>query len=534
MQDSNQLNSRSCSLPRNPPQETGDATDEGLSLTSAEELFPDFDPCDSKFDSIPLTHLSNNFTPINGYQSSLFQVDTNSLNTGEQTQDRSLASSTSNCQPQGSKRNVVTYEESRDTKRLKHSVPLLATPSSSPFQTLRVTKARSVRNGIAFPKLEEETVNGHDNSHGHAADSQFPQGWTVVNPLTPYPTRGQQESEEQLNNDSTAELAVKPDARCTPILPVSSSNAVSSTSIEDEYPLDDDLMEEDMTCLLDAAVENVRETHIPPSSVTQAWDHDSRSAAEYDPTLQYSSPFSSLEKPKDSQPASMTGGIDEIEEDLLDDDVDWNTVYAITSTIPKISSAAGPEDAVHSQLLGQNINIEKPIEKNDWSQKATPLRPFVRPPFPEKTRDRSTVPGLSSDTVLRTCFRIGEMVNQAAHCLCHRQDAVFELFARVNYSNRESLQRRQHFQFIDLFKDQRPYPAGVLTNWRVGSQLDRQSSAFLNVSSEPRICRCICKPIRDSKAAIGLSLVVLAIRESDWTQVEWAKQVVCGGPDAAT
>lgn len=536
MQDYNQPNSRSCSLPRNPPQETVDTTDEGLSLTSAEELFPDLNPCDSKFDSISLTHLSNTFTPINGYQPSSFQLDTDSLTNDEQTQDHSLGNSTSNCQPQGSKRNVVAYEESRDTKRPKHSVALalLATPSYSPFQTLRVTKARSVSNSVAFPKLEEETVNGRANCHSQAADSQYPQGWTVVNPLTPYPTRGQEESKEQLNIDSVAELAVKSNARCTPILPVSSSNAVSSTSIEDEYPLDDDLMEEDMTCLLDAAAENVRETHIPPSSVTQAWDHDSRSAVEYDPTLQYSSPFSSSEKPKDSQPASMTGGIDEIEEDLLDDDVDWNTVYAITSTIPKVSSSVGPEDVVHSQPLGQNTNIEKPIEKNHWGQKATPLRPFIRPPFPEKTRDRSTVPGLSSDTVLRTCFRIGEMVNQAAHCLCHRQDAVFELFARVNYSNRESLQRRQHFQFIDLFKDQRPYPAGVLTNWRVGSQLDRQSSAFLNVSAEPRICRCICKPIRDPKAAIGLSLVVLAIRESDWTQVEWTKQVVCGGPDAAT
>ncbi|KAI1095605.1 hypothetical protein F5B19DRAFT_440238 [Rostrohypoxylon terebratum] len=481
---------------------------------------------------------SNAFTPINGQQSSLSQPAANSPTTDEQMQNRSSGSSTSKCQAQSSKRNAVSYEvsheESRDTKRPKHSVPLLATPSSSPFQTLRVTKARSASNNFAFHKLEAETVNDRVSSHGQATDSRFRQGWNVAGPLTPHPTREHQESGDQLNHNSVAESAIKTDVICAPILTVSSSNAVDSTDIKDEYPLDDDLMEEDMTCLLDTVVENVRETHIPPSSVTQAWDHDSRSAVEYDPTLQYSSPFSSLEKAKDSQSASMIREIHEADENLLDDDVDWNAVYAITSTIPKISSAAGPEDALHSRPLGQNTNIEKPIEHNHGGQKATPLRPFVRPSFPEKIRDRPTVPGLSSDTVLRTCFRIGEMVNQAAHCLCHRQDAVFELFARVNYSNRENLQRRQHFQFMDLFKDQRPYPAGVLTNWRIGSQLDRQSSAFLSASAEPRICRCICKPIRDPKAAIGLILAILAIRETDWAQVEWAKHMVCGGPNAAT
>ncbi|KAI1211288.1 uncharacterized protein F4807DRAFT_32037 [Annulohypoxylon truncatum] len=535
MQDYNQPNSRSCSLPRNLLQETADATDERLVLTSEEELFPDVNTCDGKIDSVPLYHLRNVFTPINDRKPSLFQTATgSSVHSGpictidEQTQDRSSETAASKCQAQGSKRNVMAYEESRDAKRPKHQLPLLATPSSSPFQTLRVTKARSVGNNVSLLK----SAKYHDGPHGQATDSHLPQGWSTVDALTPYPTRRQEEFGNQLNNDSVVELANNSDATSRPPLPVSSLNAADDADLRDEYPLDDVLREEDMASLLNTAAKNVKETHIPPSSVTQGWDHDSRSAVEYDPTLQYSSPFSS-EKPKSSQSMNMDGGPHNGEEDLLDDDVDWNAVYAITSTIPKGSSAAGPQDIVYPRPTGQSTYAEKSVEHNHHVEETIPLKPFVRPPFPEKIHDRSTVSGLSSDTLLRTCFRIGEMVNQAAHCLGHQQEAVFELFARVNYSSRESLQRRQHFQFIDLFKDQRPYPAGVLTNWRVGGQLDRQSSAFLNVSAEPKICRCICKPIRDSKTTIGLSLVVLAIRESDWMQIKWTKQILCGGPDAA-
>ncbi|KAI2468360.1 hypothetical protein F4781DRAFT_398550 [Annulohypoxylon bovei var. microspora] len=490
MQDYNQPSSRSCSPPKQPPQEIVETVD-----TS--------------------TH-SGIISSIDG-----------------QTHDLSSKSPSLNCQAQGSKRTGTTYEESRDAKRSKRQPSLLTTPSSNPFQTLRVTKARITGNNVCLFKPAEDTYRDYGESRGQVADFQYPLGWTIAEPLTPYPTRGWQESRDQVNSNSIVELANDSDAIDDPLLPVSSSNAVASIDLRDEYPLDDDLMEEDITCLLDTAVDNVQETHIPPSSVTKAWDHDSRSAVEYDSTLQYSSPFSSSENQKGSQSVSVTGGLGNGEEDLLDDDVDWNTVYTMTSTIPKDSSAVGPQDIVRPPPTDQSTYMEKPIENNHRVEETIPLKPFVRTRFPEKIRDRSIVSGLSSDTVLRTCFRIGEMVNQAANCLGHRQEVIFELFARVNYSNRESLQRRQHFQFIDLFKDQRPYPAGVLTNWRVGSQLDRQSSAFLNLSTEPRICRCICKPIKDSKTTVGVSLVVLAIRESDWMQIKWAKQIVCGGPDDA-
>ncbi|KAI0839784.1 hypothetical protein F5Y06DRAFT_264604 [Hypoxylon sp. FL0890] len=316
--------------------------------------------------------------------------------------------------------------------------------------------------------------------------------------------------------------------------PEESTNLDSGANIdlEDEYPLDDDLMEEDIACLLDTAMDDVQETRIPPSSVTQAWDHDSRSAAEYDPTLQHSSPLSSIGKPGGPQTVDAAWKHNNSDDDLLDEDVDWNAVYAMTSTIPTDSSTAGLQGIVHPPLGNGFTYTEKTVEHNSHVKNdALPMKPFVRPPFPEKVRDRSVISGLSSNTVLRTCFRIGEIINQAVHCLNHRQEVVFELFARVTYSSRESLQRRQHFQFVDLFKDQRLYPAGILSDWRVGSQLDRQSSAFLGTNSEPRICRCVCKPVRDPKISIGLSLVVLAIRETDWMQIRWAKKMFCGGSE---
>ncbi|KAI0120496.1 hypothetical protein F4776DRAFT_632811 [Hypoxylon sp. NC0597] len=510
-----------------------------------------------------------------------------------------LENSRLDVESQGLKRSQITYDEDSNAKRPKYQWSLPATPSSSPFQTLRVTKSRNISSRNSLSKIEEVTPGDHDVLKDEIAGSQRPLGRTPMGQLTPHPTSRGQKYEDEPNHSPVVESAnglyeisspfFADDISSVPITfpdtpvtidsrnkshanlaattvaelptnskyltvsnngklcqnasdadelakePVESINLSSSVNInlEDEYPLDDDLMEEDIACLLDTAMNNVRETHIPPSSVTLAWDHDSRSAAEYDPTLQYSSPLS-LGKTGVSQSVSVPEKLNDRQDDLLDEEVDWNAIYAMVSIAPKNPSSTGHQGMVRPSLGDGIAYIEKPIAHNpSIRDDTTPLKPFVRPPFPAKVRDRSIIPGVSSDTMLRTCFRIGEMINQAAHCLNHRQEVVFELFARVTYSSRESLQRRQHFQFIDLFKDQRPYPAGILSDWRVGSQLDRQSSTFLGTSSEPRMCRCVCRPMRDPKITIGFNLMVLAIREIDWMQIRWTKKIVCGGSDDA-
>ncbi|OTB09538.1 hypothetical protein M426DRAFT_18176 [Hypoxylon sp. CI-4A] len=505
------------------------------------------------------------------------------------------------------KRNQIKQEDGNPAKRLKHQQSLLPTPSSSPFQTLRVTKSRTSSHSV-FSKIEDHLLDYDGATRRQFPSTLYVPELSTMQQLTPCLTLASPEETKLLSHDTTEQSLSNAESRCS--LPVVKQEAPTLSAMEqtsdtidfsrdlsqgqvsymgeverladlemerldgfarfdademaiwegmgefdnllaetekvkgadgddgenfeDEYPLDDDLMEEDMACLLDAGLGCVQEAHIPPSSVTQAWDHDSRSAAEYDPTLQYSSPQSASEKPTSSQLAEALHRPENNQDDLLDENVDWNTVYAMVSAISKLSSGVNSKDTTCPSQDYQATLTGKHVEQVSHTENEICLRPFARPPFPEKVPDRYTVPGLSSGTVLRTCFRIGEMVNQAAHCLNHQQDVVIELFARVTYSSRERLQRRQHFQFADLFKDQQPYPVGMLTDWRAGSQLDLQSSAFLPKSAVSKICQCVCKPKKDPKAPIGLSLVVLGIREIDWTQIRRTKTIICGVPgDAA-
>ncbi|KAF3061703.1 hypothetical protein GL218_03095 [Daldinia childiae] len=487
------------------------------------------------------------------------------------------------------------YEEDDGAKHSPHRLSLPAVPSSSPFQTLRVTKSGATNGNISLPKIED-TQASYNIKQGQFIDPRYPLGHTTIEQLTPYSTPALFKSKDQQNHNgvvgSSKELHIvnsfsfagnlggfpvtlpyTPKSNDTSWNsshgnPVGTSvvgrptslthlttlgnahpcndvdndneilgkspkpdnlNADASDEAQDEYPLDSDSMEEDMAYVLGTALDNFQEAHIPPSSVAQAWDRDSRSAVEYDSTLQHSSP----NEPIASHIVDTAENPNSNHDDLLDEDVDWNVVYTMTSIIPNSASSTNLQNTANPLLQGKITRMEKFVESGARIENMKPLKPFVRPPFPEKVRGHSVVSELSPRTVLRTCFRIGELVNQAVHCLNHRQDVVFELFARVTYSSRESLQRNQHFQFIDLFKDQLPYPAGVFSNWRVGTQLDRQSAAFLDTRAEPKLCRCVCKPRRDPKVAIGLTLVVTAIREIDWAHIILAKKTVCGGSDDA-
>ncbi|KAI1662170.1 hypothetical protein F4813DRAFT_378506 [Daldinia decipiens] len=471
------------------------------------------------------------------------------------------------------------HEEDDGVKHSPHRSSLPTVPSSSPFQTLRVTKSGATNGSIFLPKIEDAQAS-YNIKQGQFIDPRYLLGHTTIKQLTPYSTATLFKSKDQHNHNGVvgsskeirivngSPLAGNPGGfpATLPYTPKSiddswnsshgnlvgtlvvgrptslthlttlgnahpcngagndnailgksskpdNPNADTSDDAQDEYPLDSDSMEEDMVYLLGTALENVQEAHIPPSSVAQAWDRDSRSAVEYDSTLQHSSPNELIA----SHIVDVAENPNSNHDDLLDEDVDWNVVYTITSTVPNGASSTNLQNTANPLLQGQIARTEKIVECDARAEDTTPLKPFVRPPFPAKVRDRSVVSELSPRTVLRTCFRIGELVNQAIHCLNHRQDVVFELFAR----------------FIDLFKDQLPYPAGVLSNWRVGTQLDRQSAAFLDTRAEPKLCRCVCKPRRDPKVAIGLTLVVTAIREIDWAHIILAKKTVCRGSDDA-
>jgi hypothetical protein len=313
----------------------------------------------------------------------------------------------------------------------------------------------------------------------------------------------------------------------TPPLASCSDNAMQHDGLIDEYALDES-EEEDMVRLANQA-EVCVESHMPPSSLADDWDQDSRYGDEYDPNLQHSSlPSSSTTSNLQDNPTRNCKPTSNIQEDLLDDDVDWDAVFAITSSLPKDPSLVGSRTAVQQQTT--QTRTETPLEIPYLTDVEISLAPFVRPAYPDKVRDRSPIPGLSSKTVLRTCFRIGEMISQASRCFHQQQEAVFELYARVTYSSRESLTRKQHFQFVDLFKDQRPYPSGTLVGWRLGSLLDRQSQVFVKTIF-PKLCWCLCKPKRDPLASTRWKFEIIGIRETNWTQIQYAKMIMCAGKD---
>lgn len=266
--------------------------------------------------------------------------------------------------------------------------------------------------------------------------------------------------------------------------------------VEDAYSFDDS-DEEEMIQLLENT--DVSPSRIPPSSVIQKLDHDSRSATSFDSELQFSSPGKSNYETTEAAFA---------EPDLLDEEVDWDLVAAYaTKATSSLKANPVPSDARTPNKQSSQV-------------------PIVRPPFPVKVKDRSVVVGFSSKTMMRTCFRIGELLNTSAKCAREKQDVFLELFARVIYSSRENAARVQHFQLRDLFTDRQPFLSGVFKDWKSGGPVDQQSSVFLGPRGKDKLCRCLCKLIDDKKAVIGRSAMILSIRETTWDEVQWALRVV--------
>ncbi|KAK1759480.1 hypothetical protein QBC47DRAFT_372079 [Echria macrotheca] len=280
-----------------------------------------------------------------------------------------------------------------------------------------------------------------------------------------------------------------------------------------------------MAALLDAVVE--APPLVPPSSVIRGMDCGSSDEI-FDPNLRGSSPNK-----------SPTSALQNQNVDLLDEDVDWDEV------MDNVLEPVAPEDSIissHKPPAPVPLPATEPLTQTDRPLPRPP-QPFVRPKFPDPVRDKSPIAGISHTSILRICFRIGELLNEGKRASLASQDVVFELFARVSYSSRESntqtttttYPRIQHFQFIDLYKDQLPYPTGKLTGWKTDSQTDCQSRVFLSPSGsagrrkkgEAKLCRCVCRLKKDKKAELGWALEVLTIRETDWEEIELTKRAVC-------
>lgn len=165
-------------------------------------------------------------------------------------------------------------------------------------------------------------------------------------------------------------------------------------------------------------------------------------------------------------------------------------------------------------------NFVSPVISTTRILAAKARKPIVRSPFPCPVRDRSPIIGLSSTTVLKTCFRIGEAINQSHQASKAGKHVMLELYARVLRSQRDEV--KQGFTFCDLFHTKPPYIKAVYDAviWKQVQLFNYDSKRLLQ---EGRMCRCMGIMKRDGKEWI---MTVLNIWEATWEDIEWVEGIV--------
>jgi hypothetical protein len=249
-------------------------------------------------------------------------------------------------------------------------------------------------------------------------------------------------------------------------------------------------------------------------------------------------------------PASSQTMIDDdsFDDDLMDDDL--LDLIADTVSVPgsplsqssspvKLNALTGSSQSQHalqSSTISDNVSSAENSSSSRPSKKfVSPVtltsrvlavtgdearKPIVRSPFPPAVRDRSPIIGMSSSTVLRSCFRVGEAISQSCHAAKAGNNVLIELYARVLSSGRDELQQR--FTLCDLFHAKPPYIQATYAAaiWK-SVQLFEYDSARL--MQQGRICRCIGTMKRNGK---DWALTVLNIWEATWDDVQWVEGIV--------
>lgn len=152
--------------------------------------------------------------------------------------------------------------------------------------------------------------------------------------------------------------------------------------------------------------------------------------------------------------------------------------------------------------------------------RAAARKPIVRRLFPSAVRDRSPIIGLSSNTLLRTCFRIGEAINQSSQAAKSGQHVMIELYARVLASERT--EKQQYFTFCDVFHAKPPYIQGVYdaAMWKAVQLFEYDGRRLLQPG---RMCRCIGTMRRNGRERI---MAVHNIWEATWEDIQWVAGIV--------
>ncbi|KAJ8063290.1 hypothetical protein OCU04_008520 [Sclerotinia nivalis] len=304
---------------------------------------------------------------------------------------------------------------------------------------------------------------------------------------------------------------------------------------EDDFPFDTDIEEEMLRLAETSQVRGIVETFEPPPSLTLPPDGDDTDREVYDNTLQFSSPTSRKSVSGEIPRVQSTDLSSPSKPPATNEDADWRY---ITSTAMGSAKTPVPQ---HTEILVPSLENKAPeklpspvkaVQTNaskiwlDDSHEYLPLTPFARPKFPPLVQDRCPVNGLSSQTILRVCFRIGEMLKEGGRCNALGQDAIVELFARVNFSSREPGTTKQHFQFADLFHDRPPFAKGILANFKTTGLAEIESKVFIE-SSETLMTRCLGRLKKDVKNGAWL-LHIINVRMTDWEEIRWTRRIVCG------
>lgn len=236
------------------------------------------------------------------------------------------------------------------------------------------------------------------------------------------------------------------------------------------------------------------------------------------------------------------------DDDLLDNDLlDLPTVHIDDPSNLKLPSSATIEanvadessqvlrtastSAEFNRALADDASSSRPMLKKFMSP-VTPTtrlltatseethKPIARPLFPASVRDRSPIIGLTNNNRLRTCFRIGEAINQSCQAIKTSNNIIVELYATVLNSERDGLEQR--FTFCDLFHTKPPYVHAVYAAaiWKSVPLFEYDSARLLQ---QGRLCRCIGTMKRDGRDWV---MTVLNIWEATWDDIQWVQGII--------
>lgn len=205
-----------------------------------------------------------------------------------------------------------------------------------------------------------------------------------------------------------------------------------------------------------------------------------------------------------------------------------------------ISSGPEAKHRVSQATSGGNqfTSTGHTIGDNSSRSNPSPSSPFLRHPFPSPVRNRSHIQGLSSHTVLRTCFRIGEAFKASSSSLSAAvsRTTVIELYAVLVASYYSGI--TQYFTFADLFFPTRPpYLTGKWAGGNPNSDILTRRTDRDGKDDMGSICRVIGTisssggdhrspnniPAQSTK---GMTMIVQGIWRADWGDIEYVKGIV--------